>query len=439
MTTNETPSDRKNKRTLEAASTISRVCENQDIPAAEIGNLVRHFRTLLGVEDGLPVDTKLWKLGELAFDRDMIADDWVYAHKINSNFSSERAGLITEALGYAVGNIPEKNSPQAKAAYEDMRRILERFDSRTLSNVIRIYKIVGPAMKILPDVICSNNELCQAFIQEIESRDDLKDEDNVLQVALSFARKHDKRDIAESALKKFDFAESKKFVMRNFDWIMEGASDSFIIKAIWGIDEIRNDQTKMDRLLRVLAQSKGLGCLLSGRSKSEFTRDIVEWALSNVSLVKYDDDITFFAYVGTDEQFPKLLGELEKRKSWRNIAYIRTRCHGSEKRHQAAEVLDRNVNIIPVSVDITPALYEIDPDSECGPSVFALIGTIGLDERARLRAVERIANEGNIKGSVAWRILAEIMKGHPRYRNATVEAAAREALKGMNALQLVEG
>lgn len=166
---------------------------------------------------------------------------------------------------------------------------------------------------------------------------------------------------------------------------------------------------------------------------------IIEWALSNTSFVKYDSDIAYMAYVGNDEQFPKVLRELEKRQSWRNIAYVRTCCHGIDKRHQAAEILDRNVDNIPVAIDIVPALYKIDPDSECGPSVFALIGTIGMNEQARLRAVERVATEDNSKYGDGWRILAEIMNGHPRYRNATVEAAAREALRGMNALHLAEG
>lgn len=433
-------SDRIDARKVEMLDVLFKIVDRKDTISAQIGDLVCHFRALIAVEARLPEDTNLWPLGSVAFGSIHIsAEDDHGCHDITSVINAERVGHMVAALRDAVRCVLEDDSPSgitAKKAYEDAHNALERFDG-SLAKAAGLYKKVGNAIAVVPDNLFADDELYKIFLNETESRDDLSDQNTLRQTILSFARSHDKRELAVSAI---NLDLDGRFIMDNFDWICEGADESWMIRVILEVEEVRNDQGKAKKLLEKLAEGEGLLHLFLDNDRNltcgkEFVHYLAKWALSNLESVKSNHDLRYLTYVAADEDFPKLMDELEKRGAWRDIAYIRVECRDKEKRHYAQQVLDRNVDNIPTSVDLKEGRWMLEGNNEgAGPSVFAIIGTIGMDENARLRAVERIRQDGlpmmgTSDSYYPERILKTIIKEWHRYENPAVIIAAEKALE----------
>lgn len=416
-------SDLIDARKVEMLDILFETVDREDTISAPIGDLVCHFRELLAVEASLPGDTDLWPL--------------------TSVFNAERVGHMVAALRDAVSCVLEDDSPSgttAKKAYEDTYNALKRFDrfDGFLDKAAGLYKKVGNAIAVVPKNLFADDELYRIFLDETESRDDLSDQNTLRQTILSFARSHDKRELAVSVI---SLDLDGRFIMDNFDWICEGADESWMIRVILEVEEVRNDQGKAGKLLKKLAEGEGLLHLFVDNDKNltcgrEFVHYLTKWVLSNLESVKSNLDLRYLTYVAADEDFPKLVDEFEKREAWRDIAYIRVECHDKEKRHHAQQVLDRNVDNIPTSVDLKGGRWMLGGNSEDDeePSVFAIIGTIGTDENARLRAVERIRQDGlpmmgTSDSSYPKRILKTIIKGWSQYENTAVKTAAEKALE----------
>lgn len=408
--------------------------------SATIGKLVKHFRTLLKkVEENLPENTRFCSAGSLS-----------------SN--AERTGHMVKALQDATSDILHKglydadyahdNRETLRVAYENTCEALEHFyTTKGLANAADLHKSVGQAVVVVPEDLLTDNELYKTFLEEIKEKDDLRDKNILLQTVLSFARKHDRKKIAINATK-FDSKICQRFIVDNFDWICEGASGGWIIDMILGVEEIRNDHVKMEKLWKKLSEEDVMSISLfvddnKLKCSKEFARYLAKWALLNLSSVKDNIDLRYLALVAADEDFPGLVDELEKRAAWRDIAYCRVRTHGADRRHYAQKILDRNVNNIPTSLDFESHSCELDEGTDSDdanpPSIFAIIGTIGLEERARLSAVEKVRRDGKlIEKSIDYipqQILKTIIKGHSRYRNTAVEEAARKALNELEQLK----
>lgn len=434
-------SDRIDARKVEMLDILFETVDREDTISAQIGDLVCHFRALLAVEASLPGDTDLWPLGKVASGSINVSDiDDYGCRDITSVFDAERVGHMVAALRDAVSCVLKDDSPSRitpKKAYEDTYNALERFDG-FLDKAAGLYKKVGNAIAVVPENLFADDELYRIFLDETESRDDLSDQNTLRQTILSFARSHDKRELAVSAI---SLDLDGRFIMDNFDWICEGADESWMIRVISEVEEVRNDQGKAGKLLKKLAEGEGLLHLFVDNDKNltcgrEFVHFLTKWVLSNLESVKSNLDLRYLTYVAADEDFPKLVDEFEKREAWRDIAYIRVECHDKEKRHHAQQVLDRNVDNIPTSVDLKGGRWMLGGNSEDDeePSVFAIIGTIGTDENARLRAVERIRQDGlpmmgTWDSSYPKRILKTIIKGWSRYENTAVKIAAEKALE----------
>lgn len=401
--------------------------------SATISELVKHFRILLNeVEENLPENTRFCS-----------------ANSLSSNV--ERAGHMVRALQDATGDILRKglydadyaynNRETLRVAYENTYKALKHFyTTKGLVNAADLYKSVGQAVVVVPEDLFADNELYKTFLEEVEGKDNLRDTDALLQTVLLFARKHDRREIATRATK-FDSELCQGFIIDNFDWVCEGASGEWIINMILGVEKIRNDRVKMEKLWIRLSE-KNVPSISSFvddnklKCSKEFAHYLAKWALLNLSSIKDNIDLRYLVLVAADEDFPGLVDELEKRAAWRDIAYCRVRTHGADRRHYAQKILDHNVDNIPTSLDFESHSWELDEGTDSNdanpPSIFAIIGTIGLEEKARLSAVEKVRKDGKLtEKSVNYiprRILETIIKGHSRYKNAIVEEAARKAL-----------
>jgi len=336
--------------------------------------------------------------------------------------------------------VGEKADLAAKTAYEDAAKSLYYFHEKTsMENATKLYKIAGPAISVIPVALIENPDLSNQFIMEHEENDQLKDPNELLSAVLTFAYKHNEKQIAQSAIN-FKLDASKKFVTDHFDWICEEANDNLLMRIIINVADIREDKTKADYILKKLATNVKIHTLIIDgndqiRPNPDFFQYIIKWAAENSEHIKDTEDLITLTYAAENDNLVQLLQELAKRNEWRRIAYIRTKKHGREGRHLAQETLDCNVATIPLSTD-DGNQWNIDPSSECGPGVFALIATIGLDENSRLTAIERVKNEGISNPEktfwaycLLYRSVLSDQYHTNSYKNPTITKAAEDALK----------